>query len=59
MGTIREHRPNLYLEIHAQSLGDEIKDLLDPLYPELETVRHGHYGPGDQWYLHHFWLVDR
>lgn len=55
--TLTEHRPDLYIEVHLDRLGDELWDLLEDAYPDLREVQHPHYKPGDWGFDHHYWLV--
>ena len=51
-------RPNLFVEIHGEHLGDEILEMLTPFYGrDLQVVRHPHYAPTDVQYLNHWFLV--
>lgn len=52
------HAPALFLEIHAQPLGEYIWEMLAPVYgSRLHTVRHPHYPPDHVGYANHYWII--
>jgi FkbM family methyltransferase len=57
MRAIPRSRPALYIEVHRESLGKTLYDMLSPLYPDLHAVRHPHYGVNDWGHANHYWLV--
>jgi len=57
--TIREWQPNMLIEIHSKSLGEDITKLLERFGYEIEVIRHPHYTTSRgmaQFYEVHFWL---
>ena len=60
--TLHRDRPDLYIEVHGDKLGAEIRRLLEPLYPPhpvsgLRVVPHPHYEPGSWHAENHYWLI--
>ncbi len=55
MNLIRAQRPEMLIEIHSQLLGDQIEELLHPLY-RLNVIRHPHYSEGTELWRTHFWM---
>lgn len=51
---LREHRPNMVIEIHDRASGDWI---LEALGAPAELVRHPAYPPGSDRFHHHYWLI--
>jgi len=50
--------PSLYIEVHDKTLGDELEEILRPLYDRrLEVLRHPHYRPNDWGWANHYWLI--
>lgn len=51
-------RPSLYIEVHNADLGEQLREILDPIYlSALRQIRHPNYPPGSWGYDNHFWLV--
>lgn len=56
--TIKEHRPNMLIEIHSAKLGEQVRTFLEMFDYEIETVRHPHYTASRglaHMYDVHFW----
>lgn len=53
-------KPDLLIEVHSARLGEELMDMLTPIYGEsLGKVPHPHYGPGSWGKENHWWLISR
>lgn len=59
LGTLETWRPDLYIEVHNDRLGQELRELLSEMYPDLERVQHPNYRPSDWGYDNHYWLLAR
>jgi FkbM family methyltransferase len=57
---LREHRPNLLIEVHTEDLGRSIyAHLADDHHYSVQTIRHSHYQPGSSFWRSHYWLRAR
>ncbi len=51
---VLERSPQMLIEVHSESLGEFIQNLLQERY-YLDLVRHPHYAPGSVLWRTHFW----
>lgn len=59
VSTLRQYRPDLYVEVHTEGNAVFLEQMLRPLYPDLVLHRHPHYGQQSWHWRNHLLLTAR